>query len=122
MGYDMNSIDGTLSIKRKNMEPAFDALKKANLAEETLKETLEYAGFYVDTYSKYDGLVLYSYAGKYSSVERLIPTIAPYMDDSEMWFQGEDGTIWRNVFCDGKVYEQKARISFDELTEDDLVG
>jgi hypothetical protein len=51
---------------------------------------------------------------KRGSEDELFAALAPFVEDgSEIRMVGEDGTIWRWLFRDGKVCRQEGRIVFD---------
>jgi len=52
---------------------------------------------------------------KYGDEDLLFAAIAPFVEpNSEIRMAGEDGTLWRWLFADGKVQKEFGRLVFDE--------
>lgn len=75
---------------------------------------IEHWGF--DTYARKNGdIVIYSYDDKSGQEEYMLSVLAPYIEDSEMIWSGEDGERWALVFRDGKmsIHDVELTIKYD---------
>lgn len=80
---------------------------------ETAKEILEALGF--ELYEDENGdLSISYYNSKIGNENHFLNAIAPYVADSSyIEWRGEDGSMWRSFFTDGKMVEQTAVITWE---------
>ena len=140
MGYYMNQVDSNFTIKKENIQKAWDSLIELFKIEK--KSILDSSGYHyawIDTESVLDARTFedamdearwsveicpisgdiydISFNGeKYGGDEIIIfGSIAPYVENgSYIMMQGEDGERWKWKFTNGTVEEIGGRFVFDD--------
>lgn len=119
MGYCIYSQEGSIKIKKENMNKLLETLSNYFKNGEELRwvngftmedeelclsdiwEDLRYSCNEEKNYYKIDEFI----GEKYGDDDKLFTLIAPYCEDGYLQFYGEDGKIFRFVIKDGRFKE-----------------
>jgi hypothetical protein len=122
MGYCMEQREAAFKVKRDNVMPMARALRALegdfawvnNRHNARTVEELFSAWRWGILRDDYGDIVGITFEGdKIGDDFAMFQAIAPYVEaDSYIEMVGEDGSIWRWSFTDGKCYEQEASIDF----------
>ena len=107
MSYYMQQVDSSFFIEAQNVSKVLKPLKEegydANIDDEGNIDELEFIG-----------------EKKHKQFE-LFKKIAPVVkNESFLKYQGEDGFLWKWVFKDGKCYEIKSKVVWDNEPGDEM--
>lgn len=139
MGYYINQVGSNFTIKKENIQKAWDSLIELFKIEEksihdssgwhyswintsdvlnatTFKEAMSEARWDVEI-NPLDGDIIdiYFNGEKLGDEEIILGSIAPYVENgSYIVIQGEDGERWKWKFVDGEMEEISGRFVFDD--------
>jgi hypothetical protein len=144
MGYYVNG-DGALRIKKENLVKAHEALMALQDAPDKAKSGGSYSanerrhwfswmpedlrtltdtkavfaelGFEVREEVPTGDLIISNYDNKTGQEEVFFATAAPFIEDGEYEWVGEDGTFWLWKFEDGKMFVRHGRREYGEGSE-----
>jgi hypothetical protein len=138
MGYSMSLQDQKFLLKRSDAAKALEALKelfrkhpngpnnyghfswietKDVLSANSLQKAMRACRWGLETNGGDDGdFDIIEFDGeKLGDDELIFSAIAPFVkDDSFVEMRGEDGSIWKWVFKDGKVKEKTGKVVFED--------
>lgn len=145
MGYYVSG-NGQLRIKAENLDKAYEALMALQDAPDkakrggssggneaprfwyswmpedlrTLKDTKEVfdtLGFETTIDDNNDDLVITCYESKMGQEDVFFAAAAPFIEDGDYEWTGEDGDFWAWEFTDGKMYVRYGRRTYGEAEE-----
>ena len=143
MGYYVNG-NGHLVIKKENLAAAYEALMALNDAPASAKRGGSYSGGeqhsswfswmpadlreIPDTKSVFEqlgfetmdangDLVITCYDNKIGQEEVFFAAAAPFIENGEYEWTGEDGAFWEWEFIDGKMYQRDGIRDYTEAVE-----
>ena len=138
MGYCMLQDKNDFTMKAENFDKALEAIKKLAtqtdkmrfggsfagvdtdefLNAKTLKEALDAWGIGIEQdgdNEEADINYIHCHSEKLGQEAVVLEAIAPYVEnDSYIEMHGEDGSIWRWIFLDGKFEEKMGKLVWDE--------
>lgn len=140
MGYYMEQVGSNFTIKKENIQKAWDSLVELfKIEKKSIHDSSGYHYSWIDTESvlnartfeeamsesrwdvetnPLDGDIIdiYFNGEKYGGDETIIlSSIAPYVEnDSYIIMQGEEGERWKWKFINGKIEEISGRFVFDD--------
>jgi hypothetical protein len=127
MGYCISHEEGSIKIKKENMNRAINILREYIKSGNKLRwvngdwfdedtDTLEYIWedlrYELEDDDEYYKIVEFT-GEKLGDDDKIFELIAPYCEDGYLQFTGEDGEHFRFVIKDGKFAERWAKISWD---------
>jgi hypothetical protein len=148
MGYYVNG-NGHLVIKKENLAAAYEALMALNDAPDGVKRGGSYSGGkqhsswfswmpadlreLADTKAVFErlgfetmdangDLVITCYDNKIGQEEVFFAAAAPFIEDGEYEWTGEDGAFWEWTFVEGKMYQRDGTRSYGEAVEVSVPG
>jgi len=143
MGYYISG-NGNLRIKAENLGKAYEALMALNDAPDSAKRGGSYSGGkqhsswfswmpadlreLVDTKAVFEqlgfeleqdngDLLIRCYENKSGQEEVFFAAAAPFIEDGEYEWTGEDGAFWEWTFVDGKMYQRDGIREYGEERE-----
>jgi len=143
MGYYVNG-NGQLRIKAENLPAAYAALMALQDAPDenkqggsfSAKETRRWyswmpedlrtiptvqdvfieLGFEVEVEGDTGDVLIGNYDSKMGQEEVFFAAAAPFIEDGDYEWQGEDGAFWKWSFTDGKMFYLSGRRSYDHAS------
>jgi hypothetical protein len=148
MGYYVSG-NGHLVIKKENLAAAYEALMALNDAPDGVKRGGSYGGGkqhsswfswmpadlreLADTKAVFEqlgfetmdhngDLVITCYDNKIGQEEVFFAAAAPFIENGEYEWTGEDSAFWQWEFIDGKMYQRDGTRSYGEAVEVSVQG